>query len=295
MNYLGESFAFITAVGWAVSSIIFELAAKRSDSLSVNVIRLVIGICFLGIITLFTKGMFLPFDSDIHNWTFLGISGAIGLFLGDLFLYEAYALIGARICMLFMTMTPLIVGSFAFIFLGEKMTALQVAAMFITCSGILMVVLKPKNKNSKENACLSPRGITCIVLAVTFEAMGNIFTKIGSAGYDSSSSTQIRMICAFLVFIIYVTFKRKWKHILRGCFDKKLMLYIAGGTISATVGITFLVSAFNLINTGVASTISSISPVLVIPISIAVFKEKVQLKEIAGAFISVAGIALFFL
>ena len=30
MNYLGESFAFITAVGWAVSSIIFELAAKEA-------------------------------------------------------------------------------------------------------------------------------------------------------------------------------------------------------------------------------------------------------------------------
>lgn len=295
MNYLGESFAFITAVGWAVSSIIFELAAKRSDSLSVNVIRLIMGIVFLGIITLFTKGMFLPMDSTAHNWTFLGISGAIGLFIGDMFLYEAYVLIGARICMLFMTLTPLIVGSFGFIILGEKMTLIQTVAMFITCSGILMVVLKPKNKNSSEETKLSSKGILFIILAVTFEALGNIFTKIGSAGYDSSSSTQIRMICAFGVFIVYITLKRRWKHIFRAFSDRKLMIYIAGGTISATVGITFLVSAFNMINTGVASTISSISPVLVIPISMVVFKEKIKVKEIIGAFVSVAGIALFFL
>lgn len=294
MNYLGESFAFITAVGWAISSIIFEMATKRSSSLCVNVIRLGIGITFLGLITLFTKGMFLPFDSNADNWTFLGISGVIGLFFGDLFLYESYALIGARICMLFMTMTPLIVGTFGFIFLGEKITLLQLAAMIITCSGILMVVIKPKGEKA-EGKKISPRGLVCITMAVLFEALGNVFTKIGSAGYDSSSSTQIRMICAAVVFICFVTYKKKWKEIFNAAHDKKLVGLIAGGTISATVGITFLVSAFNLINTGVASTISSISPVLIIPISIVVFKEKVRLKEIIGAFISVIGIGLFFL
>nr|WP_232010424.1 EamA family transporter [Fusobacterium varium] len=67
------------------------------------------------------------------------------------------------------------------------------------------------------------------------------------------------------------------------------------GTVTATVGITFLISAFNLINAGVASTFSSISPIIVIPISIIVFKEKVKMREILGAFVSVFGIALFFL
>ena len=81
MNYLGESFAFITAVSWAVSSIIFEAATKKSDSKSVNVIRLFYGIIFLGIITFFTKGLFIPTDAGSTNWTFLGISGIIGLFL----------------------------------------------------------------------------------------------------------------------------------------------------------------------------------------------------------------------
>lgn len=295
MNYLGESFAFITAMGWAISSVIFEIAAKKSDSLSVNVIRLVIGIVLLGMITFFTKGMVLPFDSNIHNWTFLGISGAIGLFLGDLFLYEAYILIGARICMLFMSLTPLIVGTFGFILLGETMTIIQLMAMLVTCSGILMVVIKPKNKTESDEKKLSGKGIACIILAVTFEALGNVFTKVGAVGYDASSSTQIRMISALVVFVIYITFKRQWKHIFNKTKDLTLMILIFAGTVMATIGITFLISAFQLINTGVASTISSISPVLIIPISILVFKEKVKLKEIIGAFVSVIGIGLFFL
>ena len=294
MNYLGELYALITAFGWAFSSIFFEAASKKADSVTVNVIRLIMGIIMLGSVTFLSRGVFFPTDSTLHNWTFLSISGIIGLFLGDMFLYESYILIGARICMLFMTMTPLIVGLFGFLFLGESLTLIQTLAMFITCSGVLMVVLKPKSENLEDKK-LSPKGIAFITTAVILEALGNIFTKIGARGYDPSSSTQIRMICAMGIFLFYLTFKKKWGRIFFSFTDKKLMGLILLGTVTATVGITFLISAFNLINAGVASTFSSISPIIVIPISIIVFKEKVKIREIAGAFVSVIGIALFFL
>ena len=222
MNYLGELYALITAFGWAFSSIFFEAASKKADSITVNVIRLIMGIIMLGAATFFTRGVFFPTDSTIHNWTFLSISGIIGLFLGDMFLYESYILIGARICMLFMTMTPLIVGLFGFLFLGESLTFTQTLAMFITCSGVLMVVLKPKSENPEDKK-LSPKGIAFITTAVILEALGNIFTKIGAKGYDPSSSTQIRMICAMGVFLFYLTFKKKWGRIFFSLADKKLM------------------------------------------------------------------------
>ena len=46
---------------------------------------------------------------------------------------------------------------------------------------------------------------------------------------------------------------------------------------------------------GIAATIMAIVPVLIIPPAIFVFKEKVNLKEILGAIITVAGVAIFFL
>jgi drug/metabolite transporter (DMT)-like permease len=47
--------------------------------------------------------------------------------------------------------------------------------------------------------------------------------------------------------------------------------------------------------TGVASTIMSIMPIIIIPVSVVMFKEKVTVKEIIGAVIAIAGVALFFL
>lgn len=293
MKYLGEIFALITALGWATSSLFFEKASKRADSFSVNVIRLFIGILFLGVFSFGERGVFLPVDSTLHNWKYLGISGVIGLFLGDIFLYEAYVLIGARLCMLFMTMTPLIVGVFGYLFLNETLNLLQIIAMLITCSGVLLVVIKPKNNN--ETTTLSSKGILYISMATIFEAIGIVFTKLGSAGYNPSSSTQIRMICALVVFLIFMSIRGYWKKVIGVARSWQNLVLIAGGTITATAGITFLVAALNLGHVGIISTISSTSPILIIPLSYLVFKEKIKMKEILGACISVLGIALFFL
>ena len=292
MKYLGESFALITALGWALSSLFFEKASKRADSISVNVIRLVIGIIFLGVFTFVERGVFLPTDSTSYNWKILGVSGIIGLFLGDIFLYESYVLIGARLCMLFMTLTPLIVGVFGYVFLGEVLTLTQLLAMIITCSGVLIVVLK--SKDGEQNKKISSKGIMYICIATIFEAIGTIFTKMGSIGYNPSSSTQIRMICALLVFIIFITIKKLWRKVFKVAGAFRNLLLITAGTITATAGITFLVAALNLGNAGVISTIASTSPILIIPISYLFFKEKIALKEIIGACISVLGIVLFF-
>ena len=36
-------------------------------------------------------------------------------------------------------------------FLGEALTLIQIVAMLITCSGVLLVVIKPKNKMMRKN------------------------------------------------------------------------------------------------------------------------------------------------
>jgi len=46
---------------------------------------------------------------------------------------------------------------------------------------------------------------------------------------------------------------------------------------------------------GIAATIMSIVPVLIIPPAIVLFHEKVNWKEIVGAAITVAGVAIFFI
>ena len=66
-SHLGEFAALLTAFFWTVTSLSFESASRKVGSLSVNIIRLVIGFAFLSIFNLIRRGMVLPTDANLDN------------------------------------------------------------------------------------------------------------------------------------------------------------------------------------------------------------------------------------
>ena len=93
----------LTAVFWTVTSLSFESASHRIGSLSVNILRLIIGFAFLSVYNLFHRGIAFPTDAGTHNWIWLTLSGFVGFVFGDLFLFKSYTIIGSRFSMLIMT------------------------------------------------------------------------------------------------------------------------------------------------------------------------------------------------
>ena len=103
--YFGEITALLTAVFWTVTSMSFESAGKKVGSLSVNLIRLLIAFLIYGVVNYFRRGLFLPLDAGTERWMWLILSGLVGFVLGDLLLFQAFVVIGARISMLIMALT----------------------------------------------------------------------------------------------------------------------------------------------------------------------------------------------
>ena len=287
---MGESLALAAAFGWVGSSVFLERASKETGTLAVNLIRLVIAMLFLGVITYVKRGLVLPLDVTKESFKFLSISGLFGLFLGDFFLYKSYIKIGPRITLLVMTFSPIAVSILSFFILGEKIEEFKVLGMLLTIIGIAIVILK--KKNDKE---FSKVGFIYDLLAMLWEILGIVFTRLGSIDYDSFATIQVRTIPAILAFIVYISLKKEWSNIKEGILNKKGMIYIVLGTIVATLGVTALVEAMKYANVGIVSTLAATSPILIIPISIIFFKEKVSILEGIGALISFVGITIFFI
>ena len=287
---MGESLALAAAFGWVGSSVFLERASKETGTLAVNLIRLIIALLFLGVITYVKRGLVLPLDVTKESLKFLSISGLFGLFLGDFFLYKSYIKIGPRITLLVMTFSPIAVSILSFFILGEKIEGFKVLGMLLTIIGIAIVILK--KKNDKE---FSKVGFIYALLAMLGESLGIIFTRLGSIEYDSFATIQVRTIPAILAFIVYISLKKEWSNIKEGIVNKKGMIYIVLGTIVATLGVTALVEAMKYANVGIVSTLAATSPILIIPISIIFFKEKVSILEGIGALISFVGITIFFI
>lgn len=295
-THIGELAALATAVCWTATAIAFESAGKKVGSLAVNYIRLFIAFILIGIYTTITRGLFFPTDATASNWIWLLISGMIGFVIGDLFLFQAYVEIGSRISLLIMSAVPPITAILGFFILGETITYMTILGMIITILGIGIVILS-KNKEEKKVELTHPvKGLMYALLGALGQALGLIFSKLGMGNYNPFAATQIRIIAAIIGFTVIIALSNKWSEMIGAFSDKSAIRDISiGAFFGPFIGVSLSLLAVQYTATGIVSTIISISPILIIPASITIFKEKVLPKEIVGAFVTILGVILLFI
>jgi drug/metabolite transporter (DMT)-like permease len=302
MKHAGEFASLLTAMFWTITALAFEASSKRIGSRIVNLLRLFVGFLCLSIFCWFYRGYLLPVDATGRTWFYLIISGLIGFTFGDLCLFQAFVVIGARISMLLMALAPVFTAIIGWIILGEQMTAKSVIGMAITIAGIALVVLR-KKENKEENSDTPKAKLSYPVWGILLgiggalgQAAGLVLSKFGMHGYDPFASAQIRIIAGISGFCVLFTFWGLWKRAYQSFSNKKAIAQLSlGAFFGPFLGVSFSLLAVQLTNTGIAATIMAMVPVLIIPPSMILFKEKVTFKEIMGACMAVTGVALFFL
>jgi drug/metabolite transporter (DMT)-like permease len=310
-SHLGEFAGMMAAFCWTATALAFESAGRKVGSLSVNLIRLFMAIFLLGFYTWLTRGHFLPFDAGMHQWKWLIISGLIGFTLGDLFLFEAYVRVGARISSLIMSFVPPITGIIGWLIMDERLTGENIIGMGITLFGIILVILQRKNRNPDPSRIVAPShrktrirfnfsyhvvGIIMAFGGALGQAAGLVLSKYGMREYDAFAATQIRVFAGTIGFIVLFFVLRRWKNVFMAVKNKKAMKRITiGAFFGPFLGVAFSLLAVQHTLTGIASTLMALVPVLILIPAIFYFKERVNFLEIIGAFIAFAGVALFFL
>lgn len=294
--YIGQGAAILTAVCWAITSTAFEKAGKKIGSVNLNLMRLLIALVFSCVFTFMTRGLPLPTDATGSMWRWLLISGFIGLFIGDLLLFEAFVKIGARISMLIFASVPIFSAVLAYVFLGEDMTIRQIIGMLITIFGIAMVILD-NDKNQKKVKFTHPVvGILLAFGGAVAQSIGYIIGKYGMGGYNAFAATQIRLISGILGFVLFFIITKQWKSFFKS-FEQKdaVKPIILGSFFGPFIGVSLSLYAVQRINPGVASTLVSITPVLLILYAMIFKGEKIRIKEIIGSIICVGGLAIIFI
>lgn len=291
----GEIAALATAVCFTLNAVSFESAGKKVGSLSVNYIRLFIAFFLLSISAYFIRGLALPIDASKSAWFWLLISGLLGFVLGDFFLFEAFVEIGSRTSLLIMSASPPLVALIGFLLMKESLSSFALVGMALNMAGICLVILS-KGNEKKVEFNRPVKGIIFACLGALGQTLGLIFSKIGMGSYNALAATQIRLVAAFIGYTTFITYKGKWIEIKESFKNKKAIGEIAFGAITGPfIGVTLSLVALQYTAAGVVSSITSISPILIIPASIIIFKEVVVPKEILGALLSIAGVILLFL
>jgi drug/metabolite transporter (DMT)-like permease len=295
-DHYGEFAALATALFWTITALSFEFASKRAGSLAVNMIRLTLAFLLLSVLTFFSRGMFLPLDASMHAWIWLSLSGLIGLVLGDYFLFKSYSILTSRIAMLFMTTVPPMTAIIGWLLLGEKMSLLHILGMLLTLGGILLAIFSMPENGKRLRLSYPMKGILYALIGAAGQAGGLVLSKYGMGSYNAFAASHIRIIAAAIGYALIIIMLKKGSLIRNAVNDRKGMRAITlGSFFGPFLGISFSLLAVKYTETGIAATIMAIVPILLIPPSILLFKQKFTWLEIAGAFISVAGVVLMFL
>ena len=296
-THLGELAALGTAFCWTITALSFESAGRRVGSLSVNLIRLLIASVWLALLGGIKRGQLWPTDATPEAWAWLALSGVIGFCIGDLCLFRAFLLIGSRLAMLLMALVPPIAAVTGWLFLGERLSPMDILGITLTVAGVGWVVLEKRPPANGELAAHANRrlGILLGIGAAAGQAIGLVMSKQGMGTYDAFAATQIRVLAGAVGFSILFIPIGWWPRVVTACRHRSAMARISlGATFGPFLGVSFSLLAVQRTTTGVAGAIMSIVPVLIIVPSILLFKERITLRAVMGAGLAVAGVAVLF-
>ena len=276
----------------------FENASRRVGALAINLFKVVFAFLLLALAALVLRGMPLPLDAPARAWIYLPVSGIVGFVIADYFLFNAYILISSRITVIFQALTPLFASLFGFLILGERMRIERLGAMVLVLGGIVLVVGSRRSGRGIDSP--RPRGAAkgylFAFLASVFQALGLVFSKLGLGSYDAVSGTQIRVMTAVLGFAALAFLTRQAKSTFLAMREASVRNNtLIGSVFGPFLGVVLSLIALQRAETGTASTLMALTPVLIIPPSVLLQKQKVSLPEVLGAAVAVAGAALFFL
>jgi drug/metabolite transporter (DMT)-like permease len=296
---VGEIAALGTSLFWSLTSIQFTLAGRLVGSQAVNRIRLLLAVLFLSLTHWSLYGEVWPLGAEPFRWGWLGLSGVVGLIIGDTCLFQSFILIGPRRAMLLMTLAPVISTLVAWGGLGEVLLPAELGAILVTVGGIAWVVAdrKPEEGPAEAPTRHYLSGVLLAVGGALGQALGLVLAKQGLADdYPSLSATLIRMLVATAVMWSLALVQKQIKVTGRVLKERRTMFFIAGGALTGpTLGVWLSMVAIQYAPVGIASTLMALPPVILIPLERWLFDERVSPRAVVGTAIALAGAAALFL
>ena len=310
--HAGELAALGTAGCWVASVLAFEAAGRRIGSLTVNLIRLVMAIALGALAGWALRGLPLPTDATPHAWLWLSVSGLVGFTFGDLCLFRAFIVLGARLSSLMMALVPPLTAVIGWALLGEVLGGRDLVGMAMTVGGVVWALSERMRRTGGRTAGPpgavaapaspsapagpTPWGVVLGLGGALGQAGGLVLSKLGMGGYDPFAATQIRVLAGTAGYVVLFTALGRWGRVGRATSDRRAMAHTAvGAFFGPFLGVSLSLLAVQHTLTGVAASIMSTTPVLIIPAVVLLGRERVGPGGWLGAALAVAGVVVLFL
>ncbi|MCK4758194.1 MAG: DMT family transporter [Thermoplasmata archaeon] len=308
MYIIGATAAVLTSGLWTINAVLFTSAGKRIGAISVNAWRILFAVLLLWATQAIIFGQFFP-DASGEQWFWIGLSGVIGLGIGDFGLFASFVIIGTRRAVLVMSLSAIFASIAAFFLFDELLSILALVGISLTLSGVIIVLMEDGTKSDEKPLTKKKKklGITLALVGAIGQGLGLAFLKKGMLLYPNSTGLQdvmslavtatlIRMMLGTIFVWAVIILWGKMPQLKRALKDRRGMKFVAVGSfIGPFAGVTLSTMAAYLVKVGIAQTLMSLMPIFIIPLVWVLYKQRTSWRGIVGAFVAVAGVAVLFL
>ena len=301
LEHLGELAALGTSICYSFGSLLFTFSGRQLGTALTNRARLLVALIFVIAMQWISLGRPFPITTP-DRWFWLGVSGFIGFVVGDACLFEAFVRIGPRLSMLMMAFAPALSVILAWAFLGERLTFADLLIIVAITAGIVWVVSEEPEQPADKAAEQQDRrhhliGLLFGVGAATGQAVGFTLSKVGLAdNFPTISATLMRLLVATIVVWLISMVRGELGSSVRDLrlHPRAFQAMVIASILGPVLGVWFSLIAEQQTSVGVSSTLSSLSPIFLIPISFVVYRERFSRRAVIGTLLVIVASALLF-
>ncbi|HWF18645.1 MAG TPA: DMT family transporter [Verrucomicrobiae bacterium] len=297
--------AFLTTIFFSISVICGNRSAQMIGGSEANFWRLT---CATGFLALWawTFGQGLSGES----FPLFLLSGVIGIGIGDVALFQTLPRLGSRLTlMLVQCLTAPFGAAIEWLWLGTQPKPMQMICAAIILVGIGISLAPGKNLHLQKRAILP--GIVFSLMAALGNAFGAVLSRKayevahdhGEHNIDGGTAAFQRILGGLLIggiSLLVVKWRTIKGHLMQsgenGTLPSKekwrrvLPWVLANSLAGQTLGVSCYQWAFQTTPTYIVLPIVATTPLVAIPISMAVEKERPSARSLVGGAVAVAGV-----
>lgn len=276
------------AAAFAASAMFIDSVSGRVGPLQLSRWQMSLAFLMTAVIVAVTGG-WQTLDLEMVLW--LTASSASGIMVGSLTYIATIQFTGPRVsALLFTTASPFALA-LGYGFRGETVTLVQAAGVGLIVAGIALAVTGPK----RDEGARTPKplwiGIGLGLVTSFAQALGSLFARPAMlAGADPVAAMVVRSGAGALFFIALLALPAFRPAALPSRVEvRQIGLSALAGMV---VGMSFLMAALARGDVGIVTTLSSTTPILILPMVWAVYRRMPGPLAWVGAALAVLGTAL---
>jgi DME family drug/metabolite transporter len=296
---IGELAALGAALCWTMSAVLYKEALSMTKPFPANVVRCVCTTMVLVACLAFIGKFGILIDLPLYAAVLAGVSGIVGLGLGDTLYMVSLKLIGVAKAVPITCTYPLFNLLFAIFLQRETVTAQVVIGTLVIVFGVWLLSREKGKGTGEPQEKTLVRGViyalaTAVVWAVSI-AMINVAVNLPeTGGLDHALAVNTIRVAAVAVFLLASVPVTDRELSFLKMQRKTLAALVFGGIAALALGWFLLTYSFLYTSESQAVPMSSTTPLFATLSGIAFLHERVTAKNVAGSILVVFGIFLIF-